>query len=499
MDKRKKSFFIFFFSVFFLLNFLIFIKPVQARGFRGFFSRGQRSRSYQSRTYQPTQTKTSAKSPNSVDSSKARQPVVSQGLKPSSGASKGLTVDEQKARQSRQERYHQASPEWNGKRESIDPDKVAKMVSVESKNLSKEGRDASVATHREDASRYKRKQGVTAIDAIDPNNGSQIKIRRSKENGLNVYDVYTVDKDGKLSLPLHKLEDKDKGIIALSAKGIQIKVGYGDSNNPQWAANGYYPTNLEELNIFAGFNRGDDHLIRMISSTSKSPSDLGQRVFEPLRYTVKELATFAQGKDPNSGALLRSELAVLMNSGTLSQAAKVKVAEVMLEKNVFGRVISTSGQLEKISKIEGLGNEVKRDYAVYGARNYQGRGIYFSVEIDSQPFKPDQSSLKKLAEPLAGQIKPLASLERLVEKPALAKLPDWVDKHIEKKNFAWFPKETWEKVVADYGDIKVEKIRSYSDPSRNSIFHEVKIIQPSGGSGDMMLFRLDLDPGKLNR
>ncbi|MBU1113442.1 MAG: hypothetical protein KKH93_06170 [Candidatus Omnitrophica bacterium] len=230
----------------------------------------------------------------------------------------------------------------------------------------------------------------------------------------------------------------------------------------------------------------------MIQSVSDSPSDMGWRPEDPIRYDVEDLVTFAQARDSYSGQFLRPELATLLDSGNLSREMKLKIAQNMLEGGRYGRISSLSEPLATITRADDDGFE--RDFQVYGSRNWNGQNLYFSVELTSRKLQQEKVAFERMVEPMAAR-EPLKPLERLVEKPQQIASPDWVNQHLEKRNFAWFPHETFEQVAKKYGDIRIESLRSYVDEGQNFIFHEVKIIQPNGGHFDIMLFKLD----KLNK
>lgn len=415
MNKKKKSLVtFFFFSWLLLLNAFFFIEPAQARPFRGRLIRRRQRHFKRRKVCQPSRTEASPKSrPSKV---KPATPKDVSGV--GSNSQKGLTDDERMARQRRHKNYDQWFPQWSRQREKLDSKEAAKVALVKAENLSNEGRQAYSATQKEDVDHYKKKQGVTAIDLIDPLTGAQMKIRRSKEDGANVYNV----KDEATGFLLHELESEARSIIALSSSGIKVKVGYGDADNPQWASSGYYSTSLKELNLFAGFNRGDDHFIRAIGPATKSPSDLGQTVFDPIRWRTKDLTTFAQAKDSYSGNFLRPELAVLMKSDSLSESAKFKIGKAMIEDMPYGRIISTSKQLEKIIKADVLEDGFEREYAVYGGRNALGRSIYFGIELEGRPFKPVGEPLGELT--TASNLGLAGGAAGIISK--LASEPGWV-------------------------------------------------------------------------
>jgi len=481
----------------------------QAAYCRRFFFRGrQNRRSYRS---QPRSRSSYQNQPrqNSSNQSKPSLEKPSPQSKPSparsnqrpgaQNQSSGLTADEIKVRQRRQQNYEKEF--GSHKREDLDPQQAAKVGREKAKNTGKEGQEAYSATLRKDVERYKnKKMGVSAVDVIDPKSGAELRIRLNKENGRNVYDVL----DKKTGFVLHEADAKQKQAIAVHAKGLKIRVGYGDPNNPEWASKLFYPTNVDELNVFAGFNRDKNNFIRTVRPVSDSPSDEGYMADYPIRYNAAELKAFAQAKDSYTNTFSRPELAALARAESLTKEVKLRIAEVMLE-NSYGKIndeingkkiSSMSDVIKTITRSDSLGDGFQRTYDVHGARNYQGKGVYVGIETVSRAIKPEsQQQLKKLIDSVqSNNPANLNRIEKLVPKP----LPQWIQSHKDNNSFAWFPKRNWEDVVSYYGEsnIKLEKLQSYTDQERGSIFHEVKIIHPNADPNkitreNIMLFRLD--------
>lgn len=500
MDKKKKLLATFFFFGFFLLlNAFFFIKPAMARPFRGCLIRRRQGRFSRRRVHQPARTKTSVKTAAKSRPSEVTQPRPKEvsGAGSNSGIKKGLTADEKAVRQSRHEHYRQWDPQWNGRREKLNPEKAARAASIRAKNLSQEAHRAYVDTQREDAKRYKKKELLVALGVIDPETGTRLTMTLGKENGRNVYNV----KEDKANKFLHQLEAEARKAITLSPSGLEVIVGYGsDPSKPQWASNGYYPTTLREINVFAGFNRGDDHLIGAITPTQGSPSDLGRIARYPIYYNeVEDLVPFAQAKNPYTGIFRRPELAVLLEQGSLSQNAKLRIAKEMLadvrrpdQENLlrYGRIVSTSKQLMTINRIDHLDDRLERVYSVHGGRNDRGNLVYFGVEIDQHLLKPNQEALKKLTQPLADPSRPLASLEKLIEKPTLMPRPDWMDKY---KKVMTFHERSWVYMKNLYKGHGIEITREGLAPyyeKGNFIFQQVKVLKP-GEAPAIQVFQFD--------
>jgi len=335
----------------------VFSQQAQARGllrsFRGQRYNNNQQVSYNSGTSQPNAKESSSGHVVSQRSVSNSAPV-SQGQN-TRQSKNNWTPDERKAEASRHKQYQN----WFGpnyRRSSINPEIASRKAYEESSK--QQGYKEVIEV---DTQRYRdAREGISQIEVTDTHTGKEVVIYATKDKqGRNVYEVY----------------DRDTGKYGaantfLSQKGLNVLVGYGNGDTIEWGSQREYKTTLDELNIFASFNRGSDSLIKKAEFVSESPSDLGQSVSYPVKITGLEEFVNARGV---KGEVVRPELAI--SNFPNNREAALAWALAKIETSNIGKLTSVTKE-PKLQRILENG----RIYEVMGGINAEGRPIFFAYE-----------------------------------------------------------------------------------------------------------------------